>query len=65
MTEVGVYNEILPRPSGNPSGSALWLRRYYIVYPTFRHITVTETHVSLYRMVLRWVYQLVDDIDRR
>ena len=41
----GVYDEISPEPSGNPSGSAigvsLGLRRYFIVYPSSRHNTVT------------------------
>ena len=45
MTQVGVYDEILPEPSGNPSGSALGitlgLRQYFIVYPSSRHNTVT------------------------
>ena len=45
VTQVGVYNEILPEPSGNPSGSALKislrLRQYFIVYPSSRHNTVT------------------------
>ena len=45
MTRVGVYDEISPEPSGNPSGSALrislGLRRYFIVYPSSRHNTVT------------------------
>ena len=45
VTRVGVYDEISPEPSGNPSGSALrislGLRRYFIVYPSSRHNTVT------------------------
>ena len=45
VTRVGVYDKISPEPSGNPSGSALGislgLRRYFIVYPSSRHNTVT------------------------
>ena len=47
MTRVGVYDEILPEPSGNPSGSALGisfgLKQYFIVYPSSRHNTVTAS----------------------
>ena len=45
VTRVRVYDEILPEPSGNPSGSVLGisfgLRQYFIVYPSSRHNTVT------------------------
>ena len=45
MTRVGLYDEISPEPSQNPSGStlgiSLGLRRYSIVYPSSRHNTVT------------------------
>ena len=47
-----VYDEISPEPSGNPSGSALGislgLRRYFIVYPSSRHntVTITKTFVN-------------------
>ena len=45
VTQVRVYNGILPVPSGNPSASALGisfgLRQYFIVYSSSRHNTVT------------------------
>ena len=41
VTWVGVYDEILPEPSGNLSGSALGLRPYFIVYRSSRHNIVT------------------------
>ena len=45
VTRVGVYDEISPEPSGNTSGSALGialgLRRYFIVYSSSCHNTVT------------------------
>ena len=45
VTRIGVYNEISPEPSGNPSvsglGISLGLRRYFIIYPYSRHNTVT------------------------
>ena len=45
VTSVGVYDEILPEPYGNPSDSALRiflrLRQCFIVYPSSRHNTVT------------------------
>ena len=45
VTWVGGYDEILPEPSGNPSGSALGiflrLRQYFIINPSSRHNTVT------------------------
>ena len=48
VTRVGVYDEILPEPSGNPFGSALRIslgvRQYFMVYPSFRHNTVTINH---------------------
>ena len=48
VTRVGIYDEISPEPSGNPSGSdlgiSLGLRRYFIVYPSPRHNTVTLYH---------------------
>ena len=44
VTRVGVYNEILPEPEGNPVGRARGisqgLRQYFIVYPDSRHNTV-------------------------
>ena len=57
VTRVGVYNEISPEPSGNPSGSALGislgLRRYFIVYPSSRHNTVTfRAHLHVFTQVL-------------
>ena len=45
LEPAGIYNEILPEPLGNPSGSALRislrLRQCFIIYPPSRHNTVT------------------------
>ena len=45
MNRVGIYSEIKPEPSGNPSGSALgislWLILYFTVHPSSRHNTDT------------------------
>ena len=45
MTQVGVYGEIWPEPSGNPLGSAhgisLVLRLYFTVHPSSCHNTDT------------------------
>ena len=48
-TPVGIYYEIQPEPSGNPSGSALGLRLYFTVYLSSCHNTDTVCQaISLY-----------------
>ena len=57
VTWVGVYDEILPQPSGNPLGTALrislGLRQYFIVYPYSSQNTVTvyTGHFTVYTYI--------------
>ena len=61
VTWSGVYDEILPEPSGNPSGSALGRRQYFIVYPSSRHNTVIVEFMnsSVESRVISKVYKII------
>ena len=67
MTQVGIYGEIEPEPSRNPSGYALGislvLRLYSTVYPSSRHNTDTVlVAITIYAIEFVLVVVFNDDI---
>ena len=66
VTQVRVYDEISPEPSGNPLGFALGislgLRRYLILYPPSCHSTVKIYWNSFF--MIRSFFQLFKELKR-
>ena len=58
VTQVGIYREIYPEPSGNHSGFALGisfgLRLYFTLYPSSRHNTDTVHSQLLNNIILKF-----------
>ena len=55
VTRVGLYNEILPEPSGNPSGSDLGLRQVCVIMSTNGYLWVLVVEFEVI-MGLLWGY---------
>ena len=60
MTEVGIYGEMKPEPSRNPSGSALGIslvpRLYFTVYPSSCH---NKNTVVAHLLQYHWLQSVV------